>query len=678
MTSYRVLLTGLLLAFLTACDSEEESKPAPPAPPPDRGVDHVFLNGYVYTADGSGTIAQAIAVRGDRIAFVGSNADALAFVGDKTWIHGLDGKMVLPGLHDVHIHLFGLVEPNACDLKSEPVSLEQMPALLKDCLKRHPLTDGWLMVDQWNFIAGNQPGGSYATIRAALDDVSRQIPIFLRGNDGHHAAVNSAALARAPGSNGRRLGLNGKTLRSEFAAYRDYIGIDAAGEPDGMLSETARILVDPPDIWGFSSIDPVHMPEIGRVLARSGLTSVQDAALSPEALPMFDQFAQHGGMHFRLTAALYPDFGQYRNRRTGRVDIDAVLDDLRRVREHFSAHPTIKATAAKIYIDGVIEGNPFANPPTLPNGAVLRPYRQPLFRIDPERQIPILGGYVDLNSESCTAVRRDLDKYREPKAAGQFQEANGFHPRQCVISYGLLNHDEAFIRNYMRALHENDFVIHAHAIGDRAVRIAVTHFAILRDEFGPHKLPHAIAHAQLVHPRDQALIGALGIHVAFTYAWMAPDFLYDMSLNPFISRIDGNDGLYDPDTYVWKSLYPVRGILRTGGVLTAGSDAPVDTRDPRPFVNMAQAVTRANARGEVLNEHETVDIHEVIAAYTRNGARALQQDSITGTIEAGKKADLIVLSQNLVELADQGKAAQIAETEVLTTLFDGKIIYQAN
>lgn len=679
----------LLAAAALACDRGAAPAPVPDSVPVQTGTasepapqvepaDKVYLNGYVYTADAAGTVAQAIAVRQDRIVFVGSNSDARAFVGDDTRIIGLDGKMVLPGLHDTHVHTLGLLQPDACDLDNEPLSLAQLSARVRECLGRFPLTDGWLMVNQWNYADGNGADGKLATLRAALDAAAPRIPVFLRGSDGHHAAVNSAALARATDNRGRRVGLSAATLASHFGTYREFIGVDAAGTPNGALSEAARLLVNPPDIWGFTQADPEQLPELSRILAGRGITSVQDAALPPAQLALFASLAQHKDMDFRLTAALYPALAGYRDKDTGLVHIERVLADLRAVRETYADHPLIKANAAKIFIDGVLEGNPWNDPPTLPNAAVLRPYRQPLFKTTEQEPGIDVTGYVDMDGEPCRGVRARPGRFTGDAQVRKFRDANGFHPRQCVVSYGRLEHDEAFIRNYMRALAMEGFAIHAHAIGDRAVRVAVANFGALREEFGSGGAPWTIAHAQLVSREDQRRIGALGLYVAFTFSWMTPNPGYDMMVSPFISLVRGHTDLYDPHSYIMRSAYPVQNILKAGGIVIAGSDAPVDTRDPRPFFHMAMAISRANESGAVFNADQRISIHDAIAAYTRNAAAALQQGGLTGVLAPGLKADMIMLNQNIVELAEQKEYARLARTQVVTTIFDGRVVYQAN
>jgi predicted amidohydrolase YtcJ len=230
----------------------------------------------------------------------------------------------------------------------------------------------------------------------------------------------------------------------------------------------------------------------------------------------------------------------------------------------------------------------------------------------------------------------------------------------------------------MRALALDGFAIHAHAIGDRAVRVAVANFGALREEFGPGGAPWTIAHAQLVSREDQRRIGALGLYVAFTFSWMTPNPGYDMMVSPFISLVRGHADLYDPHSYIMRSAYPVQNILKAGGIVIAGSDAPVDTRDPRPFFHMAMAISRANESGAVFNADQRISIHDAIAAYTRNAAAALQQGGLTGVLAPGLKADMIMLNQNIVELAEQKEYARLARTQVVTTIFDGRVVYQAN
>ncbi|MCU0990087.1 MAG: amidohydrolase family protein [Xanthomonadales bacterium] len=330
----------------------------------------------------------------------------------------------------------------------------------------------------------------------------------------------------------------------------------------------------------------------------------------------------------------------------------------------------------KIFADGVVEGNPYADPPMLPNAAVLQAYRQPRFRYDPVAGSLDVVGYVDTASPVCEEARANMARFDDKAARDAFRAEHGFHPGQCTISYGVMADAEDFMDAYVRRLHEAGFTIHIHAIGDRAVRAAADALAQVTPADRSNPQRHGMAHLQLVHPDDQKRIGAMGLYLAWTFAWALTNPEYDLTVMPFLDDVTDEGGIYAPDHYAMQNSYPARSMAEFGAVTIAGSDAPVDDRSPRPFVNMAIGVTRQGLDGNVLNADEALDIHQVIAAYTINGARHLNQEASTGSIEPGKQADLAVLDRNIVELYESGNGLGIAETKVDLTLFGGNVIYR--
>lgn len=630
-------------------------------------ADTVFFNGYVYTVDHVQPVAQAVAVKDGVIVFVGSNDNAKQLIGKRTNSIDLQGRMMMPGLEDVHLHPLSLVAPEACDLHNAIMTLDEMVPVLRQCLSDYLIAPGqWMTVYQWNFANGNQASEQYPTLRAALDAVSAESPILLWGNDGHHSAVNSKALAQARTRDGQMVAMTRTSLAAQYQAFSAVIGVDRDGEPNGAINEEARTRLNPPAYRGaLETLESLQ--KMAKILAQNGITTIQDAHTKPEYLPLYASLADAGGQSFRLATALLPDLDPYRDEH-GEIRIKPLVDDLIAVREQYQKYPLIKVNAAKIYVDGVIEGDPRANPPSLPNAAVMSEYLQPRFEIDKQGELQV-AGYVDPNGEACL-------EWQDGGAEGDFYQHWGFYPSQCVSSRGVLEHSESFVMAYTEALTRAGFNVHSHVIGNRAAHLALTAFAQARARVGNNGNTFSLAHAQWIDPSDLALLGDLGVYVAFTYAWHLPDYHYDLSVIPFVAKVDSELDMYNLRYDYVQNAYPVKSVLDAGGVPVAGSDAPVDTRDPRPFVNLELAITRANEEGLVFNARQRIDVHQAIAAYTLNGARSLGQAAEVGSIEVGKKADLIVINQNIVALAESGRAMDISATRVDLTVFDGKVVYR--
>ena len=197
-------LTALVSSMGLCALANAADTPAP--------ADLVIIDAKIYTADAKHSMAQALAVRAGKIVFVGSKAEAAHWIGPQTKVETQNGRLVLPGLFDSHIHPSGIVDLDVCDLKSAAKSLKEMTAFVADCIRRYKIPDGeWVTVRQWNFSNGNEPDAAHPTLRAALDLASTTRPIQLQGNDGHHGAFNSAALARAIAA-GKKIGYSKATL----------------------------------------------------------------------------------------------------------------------------------------------------------------------------------------------------------------------------------------------------------------------------------------------------------------------------------------------------------------------------------------------------------------------------------------------------------------------------------
>lgn len=641
--------------------------------PTSNAADKVFIGGTIYTADGSQSVVSAMAIGGDQILALGTDSSVAALIGKQTEVIDLQGKMIIPGLHDVHIHLPGIVETDSCDLASTPYSLEDLVPRLKPCLDGLEAGE-WLSVDQWSYTSGNEPSEALPTVRAALDAVSTQHPIMLLGNDGHHGAVNSYALSLATDKYGNQVGLSAATLAKEFSDYSATVGVDANGEPNGALNEDARKLVNIPNLWGYPTIDKQLVSRIGDKLAANGITSVLDAALTSKDIVGFARAAKDTPLTYRMSAAFYADFEDYRPDPDAAIDIDAVVADIQQLQAAHQGIANFKLDTAKIFIDGVTEGNPYAQPPTLPNAASLNNYLQPVFGRDAKTGAIAVQSYVDTDSAAC-ALGRTLSSAADKQA---FYQEHGFLAAQCIQSNGVLEKEPEFLHDYTLALFAAGINVHSHAIGDRAVRFALDAFEAARKASPDSSANLSMAHAQFIDPGDIGRFAELDVYPTFTYGWIEPDVGYLMTVSPFLDHIKSVEELFDPDDYGFRNSYPAGSIAAVGGVLTAGSDAPVDTREPRPFFNLEKAVTRQqDETGRVYNPAEKISLTDALDAYTINGAKMLQNEQITGSLEAGKKADFVILDTDLLALDAAGNAHQISDTQVLSTWFDGRKIYSA-
>src|SRR5262249_25744362 len=162
------------------------------------------------------------------------------FIGKRTQVARAGGGLVVPGLVDAHIHPLDIVDLDVCDLDSKGKTLKELSAFVAGCIKHyHPAAGKWLKVHQWSPDTGNQPDAEFKTLKVALDRASTTVKIELLGNDGHHAAYNSAALASAKNAAGKVVGISKATLATDFAAYKKVIATDEQGDPDGMVNEDA-------------------------------------------------------------------------------------------------------------------------------------------------------------------------------------------------------------------------------------------------------------------------------------------------------------------------------------------------------------------------------------------------------------------------------------------------------
>jgi len=227
--------------------------------------------------------------------------------------------------------------------------------------------------------------------------------------------------------------------------------------------------------------------------------------------------------------------------------------------------------------------------------------------------------------------------------------------------------DPEELRAAVTRLDAEGFQVHIHAIGERAVREALDAFQAAREANGANDHRHHIAHIQVIHPDDVPRFRELDVTANAQPLWAVHEGQMDHLTIPFLG----------PERATWQ--YPFGSLVRSGTRVAMGSDWSVSS--PNPLWEMHVAVNRTSPPGYEYGEgnaepflpQERLDLPTAIAGFTINSAYVNHLDDLTGSIEVGKRADMVVLDRNPFELPED----RIADARVVRTLVDGQRVFDA-
>jgi predicted amidohydrolase YtcJ len=292
-------------------------------------VDLVLTGGRVFTADARLTVAEAVAVRDGRIAWVGSAADAATHVDTGTRVLELEGRTVVPGFQDAHVHApHGGLAKLECYLY-EARSAEECLAIVTRYTAEHPDLE-WIAGGGWS--TDLFPGGTPS--RADLDAICLDRPVYLENVDGHSAWVNSRALALAGFTRETPDPPGGRIERDE------------SGEPQGTLHEGAADVVE-------ALLPPRAQNEWEEAIVRAqaelhglGITAWQDAEVTEVVLRAYRAVAERGELTMRVEGNFSWDAAE------GGIEdrVEALVDQRER-----GSLGRLRLRGAKIFVDGVME-----------------------------------------------------------------------------------------------------------------------------------------------------------------------------------------------------------------------------------------------------------------------------------------------------------------------------------
>ena len=387
--SLALLLAG---AALGACAPEPAEKFDEPK---SKVADLAFTNGSIYTVDGERSWAEALAIDDGRISYVGTDAGAKDYIGPNTKVVDLKGRMVLPGMQDVHIHpISGGMEANACDLNALNTA-EQYVAKIKECADAHP-DDPWIKGGGWSMAAFGP--GAIAS-KKLIDAVVPDRPVLVYSRDGHSSWANSKAIEIAGITNDTPDPPDGRIDRDPKT--HEAIGSFQEGG-DALI--TAK--VPPPT----DAQRDAGLRYAVKMLNGYGITGIQDASVNEEDLKSYHRVDKAGQLSLHVVGSIWWERGQGLEQ----------IENIKRLRSDYTGG-RIDAGTVKIMQDGVMESY---------TAVVLEPYKLPgkkdargIPMVDPEllkkavTQLDADGFQVHFHAIGDGAVRQVLDAIESARTA---------------------------------------------------------------------------------------------------------------------------------------------------------------------------------------------------------------------------------------------------------------------
>ena len=235
------------------------------------------------------------------------------------------------------------------------------------------------------------------------------------------------------------------------------------------------------------------------------------------------------------------------------------------------------------------------------------------------------------------------------------------HPDFPEDFTGLLHVGEETLAKDLTELEKRGFTVKIHTAGDRAIRVSLNAIEKAHATSGRYDLRHELAHAGFVDPSDIPRFKQLNVVADLSpYIWFPA---------PIVQSVI--DAVGERGNRYW----PNRDLLEAGAPMLAGSDWPAASRSLDPWIGIETMMTRRNPYGETpgaLWPEQAISLEQALRISTIEGAKALRLEEETGSLKAGKSADMVVLGQNLFQL----EPSEISNTSVEMTFFEGQLVYQ--
>ena len=584
-----------------------------PADAPRLEADLILTGAGVVTVDPGFTMAQGVAIRDGMIIGVGSDREVLAFRGAGTRVLELDGKTVLPGLIDSHIHFLTLgrdVQRQA-ELTFAMSAEEILDAVVELKERLSPEAGEWLVGNRWD-----QYKYPEMVTRWQLDSVASANPVYL--NRVYRGVAVSTAVFNLMGIHDDRPDTWPAWWLEDpadftfedriFRAPREVtVGgeIQVLGVPTGAFvgSRASALVTLAPPTGGFE--DDVESVRYGvEEMLSLGVTGVVDpSSRMGYLMRVYQEAYNRGYMKLRMGAVLEGTFTTHAPE-TIRRHFDAIK--INNLGDRY-----LRWRGSKFYSDG---------------GAGTR----------------------------SAWVSETFERWEE------FEGSEN-------LGYPVVT-DNALREAQYRAAVDYGWDLHTHVAGDVAMRQAVDLYMKLMDEIREQR-PHADLRWSLIHAYLPIEEGTRVLEDMARHGIIA-------AANPVFQWQEGIAFATNLGEERMARTQPFRSYMDGGVIMTSGSDFPVTSHDPWIGI-YSLLTRRDQATGTVHGEDETVGIADALRSYTINGAYATYDEDWKGSIEVGKVADLIVIDLPDIGMLEQEPELCFSMRDrVLLTLVDGEVRFR--
>lgn len=579
-------------------------------------IEYKCIIGNIYTANTQNSFIEAFLVKDGEIIFTGNKQQLQEYIkankiqkNNIQYILNDSTKLILPGFIDCHVHpYYGYLMQTYANVY-DIKSLDLFKDVINNFITNNP-SNPWILGIGYSdeLFINTQFKVAHYSI---LDEICYDKPMLILRFDAHAGLINSKAI--------EIIGLNNDTVNPPGGNI-----VKLNGNLTGVLDDSAISLAKNflPNTSKETQMKIFN--NYNHLLKSNGITSYMDAAVNKKNYNLFYQMYTDPEIvkylpRMGLSMALKPLFFDLQKPIDDEEkDSDNVHGYLNHMKEFFNKHK-------------------------------IRDWK------DKNNQLSKLN---------VNTIKLFID--------GVFESNNALLHKQCKCSNSFYNNNNNVksslytaeeLKKVVDYANQQEIQLHCHCVGDLAVTMIVDAIEQSNKEYKMDlsKIKHYLAHCQLVHPKDIQKIKDNFIAANFTPQWCLIE-----EFTGTVFEMVGKDRI--------KDIYPIKDFIDAGILVGFGSDWPAGNLSPLEGIEIAVTHKHPGQQKEteIYVPEQRINVLQAVRAYTIESAKIMKLENITGSIEVGKRADFIVLNNNIFELP----VYQIKDTNIVETYIDCILVYQ--